>query len=190
MTQEQKAIAYDKVREKIALRFGSNVAEEVFSEFEMSDDERIRKAIFIYLDWLDGRKDCAPRGEHSIRDMIAWLEKQGTSYTKRNVDDAYVKGMAFAKDELEKQKPAWSEEDEIGLGDALWCCKQAASIAKDENDMGNAWYAERWLKSLRPQNRWKPSEKQIMALRWIMNNIPYNSHKEEISGLLNQIKEL
>ena len=46
-------------------------------------------------------------------------------------------------------KPAWSEEDETALGDALWCCKQAASIAKDENDMGNAWYAEKWLKSLK-----------------------------------------
>jgi hypothetical protein len=46
-------------------------------------------------------------------------------------------------------KSAWSEEDEKGLSDALWCCKQAASIAKDENDMGNAWYAEHWLKTLK-----------------------------------------
>ena len=49
----------------------------------------------------------------------------------------------------DEQKPAWSEADEIALIDALWCCKQAASIAKDENDMGNAWYAEHWLKSLK-----------------------------------------
>ena len=55
------------------------------------------------------------------------------------------------KKELKKieQKSAWSEDDEIGLDDALWCCKQAASIAKDENDMGNAWYAENWLKSIK-----------------------------------------
>lgn len=33
----------------------------------------------------------------------AALEKQGESYTKRDVDDAFVEGMAFAKDELEKQ---------------------------------------------------------------------------------------
>jgi len=50
----------------------------------------------------------------------------------------------------------WSEEDKTALGDALWCCKQAASIAKNENDMGNIWYAEKWLKSLEgrihPQN--------------------------------------
>lgn len=38
----------------------------------------MRKAIHIYLDWLDGRKDYAPKGEYSIKDMIAWLEKQGS----------------------------------------------------------------------------------------------------------------
>lgn len=55
----------------------------------------------------------------------------------------------------------WSEDDEIGLGDALWAIKQARTIAKDENDMGNLWYAEKWLKSLRPQNTWKPSDDEI-----------------------------
>lgn len=37
---------------------------------------------------------------------------------------------------------------------------------------------------------WKPSEGQIIALRWVLNNVPYNKHKEEISGLLDQIKDL
>ena len=58
----------------------------------------------------------------------------------------YEKGRADAIAEM--QKP-WSEKDEVALGDALWCCKQAASIAKNENDMGNVWYAETWLKSLK-----------------------------------------
>lgn len=46
-------------------------------ESEESEDERIRKAIHIYLDWLDGKKDYAPRGEYTINDMIDWIEKQG-----------------------------------------------------------------------------------------------------------------
>lgn len=37
---------------------------------------------------------------------------------------------------------------------------------------------------------WKTSEEQIVALRWVLNNVPYNKHKEEISGLLDQIKDL
>ena len=43
----------------------------------------------------------------------------------------------------------WSKEDEAGLSDTLWAIQQARAIAKDENDMGNLWYAEKWLKSLK-----------------------------------------
>ena len=50
--------------------------QSVFPELKENEDERIRKAIHIYLDWLDGRKDYAPKGSYSIKDMITWLEKQ------------------------------------------------------------------------------------------------------------------
>ena len=53
------------------------------------------------------------------------------------------------KEKQGKQMPAWSEEDEVGLGDAMWAIEQARTIAKDENDMGNLWYAEHWLKTLK-----------------------------------------
>ena len=52
-------------------------AEAFFPELKESENEKIRKAIHIYLDWLDGRKDCQPKGDYTIKDMIAWLEKQG-----------------------------------------------------------------------------------------------------------------
>lgn len=75
----------------------SSIVEYIFPELADSEDERIRKALIRFhkstID-VDGIK-----GE----DIIAWLEKQGTSFTKRDVDDAFVEGMAFAKDELEKQ---------------------------------------------------------------------------------------
>ncbi len=48
-----------------------------------------------------------------------------------------------------ENKIAWGEEDETALCDALWCCKQAKITAKNENDMGNIWYAENWLRSLK-----------------------------------------
>ena len=48
----------------------------VFPELKEDDDERIRKAIHIYLDWLDGRKDYQPKGVYTIRDMIDWVIKQ------------------------------------------------------------------------------------------------------------------
>ena len=45
-------------------------------EFRESEDDKIRKAIHIYLDWLDGRKDYQPKGVYTIRDMIDWVIKQ------------------------------------------------------------------------------------------------------------------
>lgn len=50
--------------------------EHIFPELKENDDERIRKAIHIYLDWLDGRKDYEPKGNYTIRQMLDWLEKQ------------------------------------------------------------------------------------------------------------------
>ena len=46
-------------------------------------------------------------------------------------------------------KSQWTGEDEIGFGDTLWAINKARTIAKDENDMGNLWYAEDWLKSVK-----------------------------------------
>lgn len=50
------------------------------------------------------------------------------------------------------------------------------------------WIA--WLKKQGEQNQWEPSEKQIVALRWVLNHIPYDTHKEEIRGLLEQLLKL
>ena len=42
----------------------------------------------------------------SDKQLFKHLEKQETSYTKKDVDDAYVEGMAFVKNEIEKQYEA------------------------------------------------------------------------------------
>lgn len=42
-------------------------------------------------------------GKADIDKNIAWLEKQGETFTKKDVDDAYLKGVCDAKHELEKQ---------------------------------------------------------------------------------------
>ena len=98
--------------------------------------------------------------------------------------------LRLAHDEI-IQKSAWSEEDEIALGDALWCCKQAASIAKDENDMGNAWYAENWLKSLKdrilPQQKQEWSEEDSNMLQSILDE--YKSMAIEKRNWLKSLKD-
>ena len=62
------------------------------------------------------------------------------------------------KKELKKieQKPAWSEEDENMLQNILECLRHGWK--KTPTDILNY---ENWLKSLRPQSQWKPSEGQM-----------------------------
>lgn len=38
-----------------------------------------------------------------VNEYYSWLEKQGQTFTKKDVDDAYLKGICDAKHELEKQ---------------------------------------------------------------------------------------
>ena len=240
MTTEQKAKAYDEAIERASkLRVQnpfdtvSQMMEHVFPELCESKDERIRKTLInFFQDWHKNRSHC---WGISVPEILAWLEKQGTSYTKKDVDDAYVEGMVFAKNELEKQseqKPAewseedectlngilddyksmcktyrnwleslknriqpqpkqeWSEEDEAGLGDAMWAIEQARTIAKDENDMGNLWCAERWLKSLKERCTWKPSYKQTDALKIAADGCADQTVSQILSTLYKDLKKL
>lgn len=61
-------------------------------------------------------------------------------------------------------------------------------LREDVMDAFEDGIAEGWKQC--KEKQWKPSDKQIMALRWVLNNIPYNIQKEEISGLLEQVQNL
>lgn len=60
--------------------------ETLIPELKESENEKIRKAIHIYLDWLDGHKDYQPKGDYTIKDMIAWLEKQGNESVNIDIE--------------------------------------------------------------------------------------------------------
>lgn len=122
----------------------------------------------------------SPRKIISIGKDCYWCEDRGCI------------GFAWEDDcEIVEQNPAWSEEDEKTLND----------IIKDLVHPWNEYIPDRiedeikWLKnklkSLRPRSQWNPSKEQIIALRWILNNVSsYNMYKEEISGLLEQLQKL
>lgn len=84
-----------------------------------------------------------PQQLYTVFRPITWLEKQGQTFTKKDIDDAYLKGISDAKHELEKQgeqKPAWSEEDENYLQSAENAC---------EYQYGKNTSTILWLKSLK-----------------------------------------
>lgn len=128
---EEKAKAYDKVREKIALRFGSNVADEIFSQFEMSEDERIRKELISFLQLLHPQFV----GERKQEDWIAWLEKQGYEENKGNLG-----GIS--------PNSAWMEEDERNIQDIDSVLFYDKSLPED-----TCIRLRNWLESLKQRLR-------------------------------------
>lgn len=167
---EQKAIAYDEAIERAKELLGiglkdtrdKRVVLSFFPELKESEDERIRKEL---LDFCKNRAEYYSNDPKykNISAWIAWLEKQS------------------------EQKPAWSEEDNKWIESLIQTFEDG--YFEGFNQLKSYGVID-WLKSLKERNTWKPSDKQIIALRWVLNNIPYNKHKEEISGLLDQIKDL
>ena len=122
---------------------------DIFPELKESEDERIRKKLIDYFKgFLEGNEDTYKVGGGvtweglDVKDVIAWLEKKG------------------------EQKPAWSEEDGNHVKSILStieCCKAQFLNSPAVVEAYNADIE--WLKSLRPQNTWKPSDEQMEALR-------------------------
>lgn len=76
-------------------------------------------------------------------------------FVRKGLDDVVLKYAKLGAEWQKEQKPAeWSEEDEAFLRVAIAICNRYSH--KDIAD---------WLKSLRPQPHWKPSEEQMDALK-------------------------
>jgi hypothetical protein len=99
----------------------------------------------------DGIKGHDPDLEESIEDWkkcLAWLERQ------------------------KEQKPSeWSEEDEAMIKSILFVLESYVSQSESASSPSlitsyPTYYKEiDWLKSLRPQPHWKPSEEQMEAFK-------------------------
>ena len=102
--------------------------------------------------------------------------------------EEYDKAVAWLERQKEQKSVEWSEEDEKIL-------KEIISDVKFEgynNDMQADSYRKiNWLKSLRPQKQWKPSEEQLKALYDLIPVGEYLSEKEILLySLYNKLKEL
>jgi len=90
--------------------------------------------------------------------------------------------------ELKKveQKPAWSEEDEVKINRIVGCLENL-NVADNDILLKDV----DWLKSLRPQNRWKPSDEQMVALKHAFNDGSIDFDDMKILGTLyEQLKAL
>jgi hypothetical protein len=77
-----------------------------------------------------------------------------------------------------EQKPVWSEQDESYLNTTIAYLKDAKEFKKTAENCID------WLKSLRPQNTWKPSDEQMKQLgKYCPDNRPLTLLYEQLKKL-------
>jgi len=112
---EEKAKRYDEAIKKLRDFYRDydtasrliDVKEELanlFPEFKESEDERIKEELNKVLDECLNVRPQIVEEKQYIR-LIAWLEKQDI-FSKKDIDDAYLKGVEDTKNEIEKQYEA------------------------------------------------------------------------------------
>lgn len=118
--------------------YDKETIEYIFPELKESEDEKLRKCTISLL------KIARDKGFYDIpkavNNCITWLEKKG------------------------EQKPAeWSEEDKRIKNNLLSELTNLSVRNLIEKETEKKYAS--WLKSLRPQSAWKPSDEEMEALR-------------------------
>lgn len=158
-----------------------------------SEDEKIRKELIGYLThraevtgFIDEDKDC--------KRWIAYFEKQKEQKPEScdcsRDEESYTNGIHHVLMNPEaygliKQKPAeWSEEDKHCIHQLILFCENC--MQQDSEAIRCAT----WLKSLRPQPHWKPSEEQMKALEDAFRKDGGNEYRKIINSLYNDLQKL
>ena len=160
---EEKAKRYDEALERARCYKGLEAEmSNVFPELKESDDDEWIKIALIKI-----VNDHYPLFKEIDRaKTIAWLEKQG------------------------EHKPAWSKEDEEIL-QGIW----DEILANKHNAKECEWKTYdrflSWLKSLRPQNTWKPSDNQMASITCAVRKMKESAcYDSELVSLFNDLKKL
>ena len=177
LTIQQKAEAYDE-----ALKIARNILDstddnyvctyltkedikEMYSRFfpqlkeEESEDEKIKKSLIDYFSDFHLQTFAGL----DPKKVLAWIKKQGS-------------------DEL-----AWNEEDnrirKAIIDNIQAICEEGYFVGNISSDK-----LIDWLKSLKPQKRWKPSDEQMHYLSWIANvKLGDSVVEQEVSKHLNEL---
>jgi hypothetical protein len=150
--------------------------------------------------------NAAQKSAWSEKHIADVFEKVGLAkIVREQSNDALIIALQDAMTELSKvtlqPKPtAWSEENEDNmlmiedrLRDFLDYIKKDSTLKKHIKNSLKEEIIENidWLKSLRPQNAWKPSEEQLDALEYHLKHTNENSRLyKETKNLYDQLKRL
>ena len=185
--------------------YGKELMEKEFPELKESEDEKIRRELIEFIRTL-------PCTISVKNEYFAWLEKQGEQKSWSEEDEKILKridnllyslcqihGSEYEKlhnwfkslkDRVQPQpKQEWSEYDKIQLSEAIQMIEANGTWIRSEDAVKKV---SNWLKSLKPQNRWKPSEEQMKALNWVAYNYALmdKGTEENLQSLYNSLKKL
>lgn len=174
---------YNKLLEKAKIAYNNAVTggekrrlESIFPELKESEDDRnkkIKREVTEMLNYYHSKSPCFIPPQFSLEETLAWLEKQGENHIVKD-------------NEMVQQKQEWSKEDY----NMIDCCTSAIWAA-DYYSREDKEKMEEWLKSLKPQSHWKPTEEQMNLLHWIKENKVFDKKdRETLCSLYDDLKKL
>jgi hypothetical protein len=164
---------------KIAIQ----IIEKFFPDLKESEDERIRYSLMSFLNSLS---ETEVPSKEEFRKWWYWLEKQGEqkpswseedekiyqsiiddTVQENQLDDKQINWLESLKDRVQPQpKQEWSEEDRKHIDNIISLLNQAKEEYVRKSGQFPSWINEiLWLKSLKSQNMWKPSEEQLNEVK-------------------------
>ena len=139
-------------------------------ELAENEDEKVRKALLRCCDdWEKGQFGCMAKEDiPAVRTYLEKLKEQKSLSTEETEQNsiAFLEQMGYTCIPPGKEQPAeWSEEDEEIRGSII--SRLETLILYESSSLVKAYVEKeiKWLKSLRPQPHWKPSEEQMIALK-------------------------
>ena len=192
MTTEEKAKAYDEAKKKMheIITMDDNpvrpteIAKYLFPELAESEDEKIRKALINFLRSPFIKENLT---DEKVAPWITYLEKQRCAYINgkyaaySECKNDWQKGFDACKNLFGPQKE-WSEEDRKMCNNIIALLIRLSVNTRTDSTSPNYSYPREinWLKSLRSQHHWKPSEEQMDALEYFIQ-----THKTEANAATN-----
>ena len=135
--------------------------------------------------FIDGKYSGGTSKEWTINDtttlneLIDFLEN-GTAKLQHDLT-RYANWLKIQFTPIEKQE--WSEEDEVKIN-RIVACLENLNVADNDILLKDV----DWLKSLRPQSQWKPSDEQIGVIEAVINNRSFQ--RRHLVSLHEQLKKL
>ena len=130
-----------------------------FTHFHIYDD------VYRVNDWCDCNENAHPATKEQRDLLFQKMKESGYEW------DAEKKELK----KIEQQSAEWSEEDKAFLTVAIAVCNKYS-----HKDIAG------WLKSLKPQPHWKPSEEQMKALYSALNDA-ISLYSDKVSPLYEKI---